>query len=113
MLERLAKLDANRVGEAIAKIEVVGDAVKERVEVAVEAVKDRVDKLKADKDRCDGAGSFVSLLFKYGPTALSLRTLLYLAGRSIGVVPAPPMPAVRIEASGNPDNNEPRSGDTP
>jgi len=113
MLERLAKLEANRVGETVAKIEAAVEVVKERVDATVEAVKDRVDKLEQDKDRRDGAGSFVGLLFKYGPTVFSLMTLLYLAGRSIGLVPAPPAPPTRIETSETPYARDTEQGGKP
>ncbi|RYG88411.1 MAG: hypothetical protein EON59_04495 [Alphaproteobacteria bacterium] len=82
MLERLAKLEANRVGEVVGEIKVTMDS----------AVK-RIDVLEQDKDRRDGAGSFLGGVFKYGPTVFSLLTLLYLFGRSIGFVPAPPTTA--------------------
>jgi len=82
MLERLAKLEANRVGEVVGEVKVSLDS----------AIK-RIDALEQDKDRRDGAGTFLGGMFKYGPAIFSLLTLLYLFGRSIGLVPAPPTPA--------------------
>lgn len=82
MLERLAKLEANRVGEVVSE-------VKALVDIALK----RIDALEQDKDRRDGAGSFVGGMFKYGPTIFSLLTLMYLFGRSLGIVPAPPVQA--------------------
>lgn len=82
MLERLAKLEANRVGEVVAE-----------VKAHVDGALNRIDALEQDKDRRDGAGSFLGGMFRYGPTIFSLLTLLYLFGRSLGIVPAPPPPA--------------------
>jgi hypothetical protein len=101
ILERLAKLEANRVGEVVAKVE-------ERLDIVI----NRIDLLEQDKDRRDGAGSFLGGMFKYGPAIFSLLTLLYLFGRSLGIVPAPPVAAtlpapIQIERRGVP-GEEPR-----
>lgn len=53
---------------------------------------EKIAALMKDKDRRDGAGSFLGGMFKYGPAIFSLLTVLYLFGRSLGVVPAPPAP---------------------
>lgn len=78
MLERLARLEANTVGETVGKLE------------------ERINILESDKDRRDGAGSFLGGMFKYGPTVFSLLTLLYLFGRSLGIVPSPPTTATIV-----------------
>lgn len=84
--ERLAKLESNRVNEQVAKME-------ERLDGACA----RVDKLEQDKDRRDGAGSFLGGVFKFGPAIFSLLTVLYLFGRSIGIVPSPPTTVTKVE----------------
>ncbi len=94
MLERLAKLEANRIGEVVGK-----------VEVAVEAVKDRVDRLEQDKDRRDGAGGAFRMIKEWAPFVGMVASILaaaWLYGRSIGITPAPPPAPPRVEASPDP-----------
>lgn len=86
MLERLAKLEANRFGEALAK-----------AEVKVDELDKRIDALFRDKDRRDGALGMLGGLRVWGPAIFSLFTLLYLVGRSVGVIPSPPTTVTKIE----------------
>ena len=89
MLERLAKLEANRVNESVAKVE-------ERLDGACKAI----DKLEADKDRRDGAAGLLSRIpgwLQFLMALASVFTAIYLAGRSAGIVPSPPTTVTKIE----------------
>lgn len=86
MLERLAKLEANKFGEALVK-----------AETKVEEMDKRVDALFRDKDRRDGALGAFGALRVWGPAVCGVLTVLYLAGRASGVLPSPPMTVTKIE----------------
>lgn len=91
MLERLAVLEANRVGEVVAK-----------VEVAVEAAKNRIDVLEADKNRRDGAAGAFKMIKDWAPflaMLFSAACAAWLYGRSLGLTPAPPATAIRVQNS--------------
>lgn len=98
MLERLAVLEANKFGEALVK-----------AETKVDALDMKVDALFRDKDRRDGALGILGGLRVWGPAIFSLLTLLYLMGRSMGIVPSPPTTVTKVET---PIAVEPRR-DTP
>lgn len=87
MLERLAKLEANKFGEALVK-----------AETKVDEMDKRIDALFRDKDRRDGAVGLMVAVRTWGPWVFSLFTALYLIGRSIGIVPSPPMTVTKVEA---------------
>jgi hypothetical protein len=96
MLERLAKLESNRVNEQVAKME-------ERLDTAC----GRIDVLEHDKYRRDGASGAFKMIKDWAPflaMLFSAACVLWLYGRSVGVVPAPPVAPVRLEAAGNPNN---------
>ena len=86
MLERLARLEANKVGEIVAK-----------VEARVEDIDRRTDVLFRDKDRRDGAVGLMVGLRTWGPWVFSLLTVLYLVARQAGIMPSPPTTVTRIE----------------
>ena len=90
MLERLARLEANKVGETVA-----------RVETLVGVLDGRVDALLRDKDRRDGATGVFGFFLKFGPVIFSAFAALWLLFRSLGIVPAPPVPtpAANVERS--------------
>lgn len=82
MLERLARLEANRVNESVAKVE-------ERLDGACKAI----DKLEADKDRRDGAAGLLTRIpgwLQFAMALASVFTAIYLFGRSAGVIHSPP-----------------------
>lgn len=87
MLERLAKLEANKFGEALIK-----------AETKVEEMDKRIDALFRDKDRRDGAIGALGALKAWGPTIFSLFTVMYLVGRAMGVIGSPPTTVTKIEA---------------
>ena len=77
------------------------------VEADVKTLDARVDVLMKDKDRRDGANGllgrvpgWLSFLIALG----SAFSALWLAGRSLGIVPAPPVAPTRVEAVIQPDN---------
>jgi len=86
MLERLAKLEANKFGEALVK-----------AETKVDEMDKRIDALFRDKDRRDGAIGALGALRVWGPAICGVLTVLYLAGRASGVIPSPPTTVTKIE----------------
>lgn len=86
MLERLAKLEANKFGEALVK-----------AETKVDEMDKRIDALFRDKDRRDGAMGALGALRVWGPAICGLLTVLYLAGRAANVIPSPPMTVTKVE----------------
>lgn len=86
MLERLAKLEANRFGEALVE-----------AKTKVDEMDKRIDALFRDKDRRDGALGAFGALRVWGPAVCGVLTVLYLAGRASGVLPSPPMTVTKIE----------------
>lgn len=87
MLVRLARLEENKYGQALEKVE--GD---------LKALDLRIDALFRDKDRRDGALGALGGLRVWGPAIFSLFTLLYLMGRAVGLIPSPPTTATKVEA---------------
>lgn len=79
MLERLATLEAGKVG---ARMDAMGV---------------KIDALFKDKDRRDGALGMLGVLRVWGPVIFSLLCALYLYGRASGVVPSPPATVTKIE----------------
>lgn len=86
MLERLARLEANKFGEALVK-----------AELKVDELDKKVDTLFRDKDRRDGAMGAFGALRVWGPTVFSLFTVMYLVGRSMGIIGSPPTTVTKIE----------------
>lgn len=86
MLERLARLEANKVGEVVAK-----------VEARVDEIDRRTDVLFRDKDRRDGAVGLMVGLRTWGPWVFSLLTVLYLVARQAGIMPSPPTTVTKID----------------
>lgn len=84
---RTARLEENKVNEEVAS-----------VKADMKILDARVDTLFTDKNRRDGAGTLLGAALKYGPVIFSLLTVLYLFGRSIGVVPSPPMTVTAVAA---------------
>lgn len=96
MLERLAKLEANRVAEVVAE-----------VKVSVDGAIKRIEGLERDKDRRDGAIGMLGTIKSWAPFVAMIASVLaaaWLYGRSLGITPAPPVPQVRAEASASHDN---------
>jgi uncharacterized coiled-coil protein SlyX len=93
MLERLAKIESNRVNEDVAKLD-----------VKVSHIAERTDKLEADKDRRDGAYSAFDWIRVWGPALFSLAVVLYLGGRAAGLIPSPPVTPARVEATIHPED---------
>lgn len=86
MLVRMARLEENKVGDALVKLE--GSVAAQEV---------RIDALFRDKDRRDGAMGVIGAVKGWWPiivTIASLVSALWLVGRSAGIVPAPPTPAI-------------------
>lgn len=99
MLERLAKLEANKFGEALVK-----------AETKVDEMDKRIDALFRDKDRRDGALGMLGVLRVWGPVIFSLFVAMYLLGRSFGIIPSPPTTVTKIET---PVTVEPRRDAVP
>lgn len=90
MLERLATLEASKFANSIKDLE------------------DRVDALLRDKDRRDGGLSMLGKIKDWAPflaMLFSAAAAAWLYGRSLGITPAPPLPATRLEASSNSENH--------
>lgn len=92
VVERLTRLEANRVDETVGKLE-----------AKIEVLAARIGDLEQDKDRRDGAMGLVSKFpgwLSFIIAAASVFSAIYLAGRATGVVSAPPTPAPahRLEA---------------
>ena len=82
MLERLATLEANKVGEAVATL---------ALSVTTQEV--RIDELFAEKYKRDGAFGMLRTIKDWAPflaMLFSAACMVYLAGRATGLVPAPP-----------------------
>jgi hypothetical protein len=86
MIERLARIEANRTNEDVARIEAtmksgfermdaLSKSTAEKHELAVSTACGRIDKLEADKDRRDGAIGVWSWLGKNWPFA-AISTML-------------------------------------
>lgn len=95
ILERLARIEEHRVHEAVGKLTA------------------RIDVLEQDKDRRDGAMSLLGGIKSWWPVIIGLASLfsaLWLAGRSVGLVPAPPikdsLPAIVHPAPGDRRDNK-------
>lgn len=93
MLERLATLEANRIGDVVTKME-----------SSISAVAARVDNLERDKDHRDGAVGVFDWVRVWGPVLFSFAAAVWLFGRSLGIVPAPPTahdpPAIERRSDG-------------
>jgi uncharacterized coiled-coil protein SlyX len=92
MLERLAKLEANRVGEIVADIR-----------LDMNTLESKVAALLREKDQRQGAYAVFAWLRVWGPVIFSLFAALWLFGRSLGIVPAPPVPTPTQTTRDNPD----------
>lgn len=88
MLQRLATLEANKVGIEIRDIK-----------AGVAALIIKVDALESIRDKAEGRNSTLTWFLKYGPVVFSLFAALWLFGRSLGIVPAPPLAPERTEAA--------------
>lgn len=89
MLERLAKLESNRVNEQVAKIE-------ERVDTAC----GKIDRLEQINDRRDGATGLLARVpgwLQFAMALASIFSAIYLLGRSAGVIPSPPTTVTKVE----------------
>lgn len=78
MLERLARIEANRVNEDVA-----------RLDVRFEAIWNKVDTLEQDRDRRDGASRFTRGIITWWPAIGILLTVLFLLFRATGIVHLP------------------------
>lgn len=87
MLERLARLESNRVGESLARVERV---------VQDNAV--RINALESESDRRAGGFAMLSIVKMWAPALFSILTFLYLAGRSAGIIPSPPTTVSKVRA---------------
>jgi hypothetical protein len=83
------------------------DKRMDQIEANVVLLDGRVDVLLKDKDRRDGAHGAFKMIKDWAPflaMLFSAACVLWLYGRSAGIVPAPPTPVARLEATGNHDN---------
>jgi len=67
------------------------------VEQGLASVKAKVDVLETDRDRRDGAIGMLGTIKSWAPflaMLFSAACVLWLYGRSAGIVPAPPVPAI-------------------
>lgn len=84
MLERLATLEAGKVSARIDEVE------------------DKLEALMSDKYRRDGAIGALGAIKAWAPflaMLFSAACALWLYGRSVGIVPAPPAAAAKVEAT--------------
>jgi hypothetical protein len=84
MLERLASLEANKFADAIA------------------SVKGDVKILMIERDRREGAFGMLAAIKSWSPFIAAIMATMaaaWLYGRSIGIVPAPPVKAQQVEAT--------------
>lgn len=82
MLVRLARLEENKVGDELVTMK-----------AATVALTLRIDALERDKDRRDGAMGALGAIRQWAPfltLLFSAACVLWLYGRSAGIVPAPP-----------------------
>lgn len=87
MLERLAKIESNRVNEDVA-----------RLDARVEVVWNKVDKLEQSEDRREGASRFTRAVITWWPVIGVAFTVLFLLFRATGIIHMPQDPAVQPAA---------------
>jgi len=83
MLERLAKIEANRVNETVAELK-----------VKLDETCGKVDRLESDKDRRDGGSAWRQGLMVYWPIAAVTISAVLWVMRVIGVLHLPTDPPV-------------------
>lgn len=91
MLVRLARLEENKVGDELLTMK-----------ASTVALTLRIDALERDKDRRDGALGLLGAIKSWAPflaMLFSAASVLWLYGRSAGLVPAPPVSPTRVEAT--------------
>lgn len=91
MLVRLARLEENKVGDELVAMK-----------AATTALAIRVDALESDRDRREGAIGMLGTIKAWAPFLtflFSAATVLWLYGRSAGLVPAPPTEPTRRDAA--------------
>lgn len=80
----------------------------EDLEASHKATNVKVDILMRDKDNRDGATSFLSKVPTWLSFVIALGSIfsaIYLLGRQVGFVPAPPQAAARVEAVIHPEEH--------
>jgi hypothetical protein len=103
---RSAREDTAEVRDRVIRLEERDKRLTD-VEANVKALDARVDVLLKEKDRRDGAVSFISKVPAWLSFLIALGSVfsaLYLAGRAAGIVPAPPAAPARVEATIPPDD---------
>ncbi|KQM18374.1 hypothetical protein [Novosphingobium sp. Leaf2] len=80
ILERLARIEEQRVHEAVSALAV------------------RVDALERTHDEQRGAMGAIGALRVWGPVVFSLFVAMYIIGRATGVIGSPPTTVTKIEA---------------
>lgn len=91
MLVRLARLEENKVGDELVAMK-----------AATTALTIRVDALESDRDRREGALGMLGTIKSWAPflaMLFSAACVLWLYGRSAGLVPAPPAEPTRRDAA--------------
>lgn len=81
----------------------------EHVETTLDEIESKIAVLMKDKDRRDGAFGMLGTIKSWAPflaMIFSAACMVWLYGRSAGIVPAPPVAPVRFEATGNPNNQK-------
>jgi len=78
MLERLARIESNRVNEDVARLQLI-----------MESQDKRIDILEQDKDRRDGGSRMRRAVITWWPAIGVLMTVLYLLARASGLIHLP------------------------
>jgi len=84
ILERLAKIESNRINEDVA-----------RLDARLEVVWNKVDKLEQSEDRREGASRFSRAVITWWPVIGVAFTVLFLLFRATGIIHLPQEPAVQ------------------
>jgi len=87
MLVRLARLEENKVGDELV-----------HMKAATVALGLRVNALESVEDQRQGALNALGVLRVWAAPICGLLTVLYFAGRAMGVIPSPPVTVTKIEA---------------
>jgi len=86
MLVRLARLEENKVGDELIAMK-----------AATVALTVRVNALESVEDQRQGALNALGVLRVWAAPICGLLTVLYFAGRAMGVIPSPPVTVTKIE----------------
>lgn len=84
ILERLAKIESNRINEDVA-----------RLDARLEVVWNKVDKLEQSEDRREGASRFSRAVITWWPVIGVAFTVLFLLFRATGIIHLPQEPVTQ------------------